>query len=86
MAELKTYSGGCHCGAVRYEVDAEIAQAIACNCSIYTKHGLLLAFARGERPDGAAVIALNLRCFDGLDLAQVPVRAFDVICSRRGPV
>ena len=36
------------------------------------------SFARGERPgDGAAMVALNLRCFDGLDLDALPVRKFD---------
>ena len=27
------YSGGCQCGAVRYEVTADINEVIACNCS-----------------------------------------------------
>ena len=35
--------GGCHCGDVRFEVDADLAteQVLACNCSICTKKGLL---------------------------------------------
>ena len=45
MAETQTYSGGCHCGKVRYEVDLELKQAISCNCSICRSRGLLLAFA-----------------------------------------
>jgi hypothetical protein len=41
-----TYQGSCHCGAVRYEVDLEPApaKAYACNCSICTRAGWLLAF------------------------------------------
>jgi hypothetical protein len=39
------YSGGCHCGEVRYEVDLKIENALACNCSICHKKGSLLAFA-----------------------------------------
>jgi hypothetical protein len=44
MSELKTYSGGCHCGKVRYEVQMELGPVIACNCSICSKKGYLLAF------------------------------------------
>jgi hypothetical protein len=40
----KSYTGGCHCGAVRYELQAEITQAISCNCSNCAKVGYLLAF------------------------------------------
>jgi hypothetical protein len=116
MAEMQTYSGGCHCGAVRYAVDLALEHAMACNCSICSKRGLLLAFAgaeqfrlkageealqdyrfnthkighlfcrscgvesfaRGDRPgDGATMVAINLRCVEGVDLEALPVRRFD---------
>lgn len=38
------FTGGCHCGAVRYEVDASLDGAIACNCSICQKRGMVLVF------------------------------------------
>jgi hypothetical protein len=40
-----TYSGGCQCGAVRYEVSADIKEVISCNCSRCRRLGSLLAFA-----------------------------------------
>ena len=39
-----TYSGSCHCGNVKIEFDADIKQAISCNCSICSRKGWLLAF------------------------------------------
>jgi hypothetical protein len=36
-----TFEGGCHCGAVRFRVVADLAQAVTCNCSICTKKGFL---------------------------------------------
>ena len=41
----QTYSGGCQCGKVRYEVQIDVAEVIACNCSRCGRLGSLLAFA-----------------------------------------
>jgi hypothetical protein len=41
---MKTYTGGCHCGKFRYEVDADLEKVITCNCSHCHKKGLVLAF------------------------------------------
>ncbi|MEZ5828186.1 MAG: GFA family protein [Hyphomicrobiales bacterium] len=40
----KTHTGGCHCGKVRYEVEADIDEVNSCNCSLCQKRGYLLAF------------------------------------------
>jgi len=46
MTTPQTYSGSCHCGAVRYDiVMAPPEKAFACNCSICSRAGWLLAFA-----------------------------------------
>jgi hypothetical protein len=63
MAQMQTYTGGCHCGAVRFEVDAAIEQVIACNCSMCSKRGGLLAFTGDE----------NFRLLSGTD-AQTEYR------------
>lgn len=42
MGNTVTHSGGCHCGAVRFEVDApKLLDASRCNCSICTKSGFV---------------------------------------------
>lgn len=38
------HQGGCHCGAIAFELDAEVTEAIDCNCSMCRKRGGLLAF------------------------------------------
>jgi len=44
MAYTKSYSGGCHCGEVRYETTPDLSKVMACNCSICTRIGALWAF------------------------------------------
>ena len=39
--ESVTYEGGCHCGAVRFQVIVDQHQADECNCSICRKKGFL---------------------------------------------
>jgi len=115
MAEPQTYTGGCHCGAVRYEVTLALDPVMSCNCSICTKRGHLLSFttpdnfdllsgsdgvtdyqfnkhvihhlfcpkcgvgsfARGKRPDGMDMVAINVRCLDGVDIGALKITSFD---------
>jgi hypothetical protein len=111
----QTYSGGCQCGKVRYEVALELAEVASCNCSRCGRLGSLFAFApaqnftllsgedaltdyqfnrraihhlfcatcgiesfaRGRRPDGAEMVAINARCLDGIDVDALKVRKVD---------
>jgi hypothetical protein len=115
MPEARTFTGGCHCGLVRYECTSDLAMVTACNCSICTKKGLHIAFvdpqsfslragedslkeyrfnrhvishqictecgvetfARGQKPDGSKVIAVNVSTFDGIDLSTIEMTPFD---------
>ena len=44
----QTYTGGCQCGKVRYEVSADLGEVVSCNCSRCGRLGLLLTFASTE--------------------------------------
>lgn len=48
MPETKTYTGGCHCGEVRFEVTADLGSVVTCNCSICQKRGALWTFVTPE--------------------------------------
>jgi hypothetical protein len=115
MAEREIWSGGCHCGDVRFTARGAFDAAISCNCSICRKRGHWLAFVpasdfdlesgaeavsdyqfnhrrihhffcsrcgvgsfgRGTAPDGSAMVAVNVRCLDNIDLSTVTVTPFD---------
>ena len=36
-----TYQGSCHCGATKFEVDADIDHVRSCNCSVCLRRGAL---------------------------------------------
>lgn len=60
MSDKQTHSGGCHCGAVRFEVQADFSSAMACNCSMCEKAGSLLVF----------VPAADFKLLSGEDVLQ----------------
>lgn len=38
----KTYQGSCHCGEVRFTVDADLDHVRACDCSVCRRRGALI--------------------------------------------
>ncbi|MGI8559933.1 MAG: GFA family protein [Luteimonas sp.] len=38
------HMGGCHCGGIAFELEADVSEATDCNCSLCRKRGGLLAF------------------------------------------
>ncbi len=51
MSQSITYTGGCHCGAVRFRVTVNPDERIVsdCNCSICTKKGFLQLIVSPDR-------------------------------------
>jgi hypothetical protein len=43
------YKGSCHCGKVSFEVEGEIKEGLACNCSMCQRKGSLLWFVPREK-------------------------------------
>jgi hypothetical protein len=112
---VQSYEGGCHCGAVRYAVEADLDRSMTCNCSRCAKLGWILtftpaedfrlvsgeeamtdyqfnkrtihhlfcatcgieSFARGTAPKGAEMVAVNIRCLDGVDPAVLDPKPVD---------
>jgi hypothetical protein len=46
---VRTYTGGCHCGQVRFEVTTDLRGITRCNCSICTRKGYLHLIVPPER-------------------------------------
>lgn len=47
---MKTYTGSCHCGSVRFEADLDLSAAsYRCNCSICRRNRFWAAVARPEQ-------------------------------------
>ncbi len=40
---MPIHAGSCHCGAVRFEINAEINELTRCDCSLCTKKNALMA-------------------------------------------
>lgn len=45
---MKSYDGSCQCGAITFEVDADLDQTVTCNCSRCRRLGAVLTFVPGQ--------------------------------------
>jgi hypothetical protein len=86
MADSKTFTGGCHCGQVRFECTSDLAMVTACKEYLFNKHAIrhqlcvdcgVEVFARGTKPDGSEVVAVNVSCMDGVDLSRIKMTPVD---------
>jgi hypothetical protein len=88
--EEKTYTGGCHCGKVRYEVTTNLAPVVACNCSICSKKGYLLTFVPAEKfkllsgEDSLTDYQFNKRVIHHLFCSTCGIQSFGRGTSRDG--
>jgi hypothetical protein len=115
MSETTTWTGGCHCGRVRFEADLALEGLKICNCSFCQKRGAIMGFVPeaafrllsggenqaeyqfnkkrihhtfcpecgigsysfGATPSGATMVAVNVRCLDGVDATTLSPALFD---------
>ena len=79
---MTTYSGGCHCGKVRFEAEAELTQVLECNCSHCSMKGLLLAFIPASSftlrmgEDALTLYQFNKKHIDHLFCSSCGVQSF----------
>ncbi|WP_414462664.1 GFA family protein [Hyphomicrobium sp. DY-1] len=115
MSETKKWTGGCHCGRVRFEAELALEGLKICNCSFCQKRGAIMGFvpesafsllsdkdaqaehqfnkkvihhtfcpecgigsySYGTTPSGATMVAVNVRCLDGIDAASLKPTLYD---------
>ncbi|MET0431366.1 MAG: GFA family protein [Hyphomicrobium sp.] len=115
MSETKKWTGGCHCGSVRFETEMALEGLKICNCSFCQKRGAIMGFvpesafhllsepdeqgeyqfnkktlhhmfcptcgigsySYGSAPNGTGMVAVNVRCLDGVDAAALTPTLFD---------
>ena len=46
---MPRYFGSCHCGAIRFEIDAEINDIYTCDCSLCRKKNALMTTVHEDR-------------------------------------
>ncbi len=46
---MRSHQGACHCGAVRFEIAAEVTELVTCNCSLCRKRNAVMAMVHESR-------------------------------------
>jgi hypothetical protein len=46
---MKTYSGSCHCGAVRFKIETDLPELTTCDCSICSRKNALMVKVHESR-------------------------------------
>ena len=76
---LKTYHGSCHCGAIRYEVDLDLAQGTGkCNCTFCAKTRAWSAFAK---PDNFRMLTDESTAVQYHKHEQAPMKYHCAVCG-----
>ena len=64
-------TGGCLCGAVRYEIEGPLRDVVVCHCSQCRRtHGHIAAYAACARADLDLTEARGLRWYEAADRAR----------------
>ena len=45
---MARYNGSCHCGAVNFEVDADLSKGVVCDCTICKRKGAVMVLIDKE--------------------------------------
>lgn len=46
---MKTYSGQCHCGRVKFEADTDLQRVVRCNCSICRRRASPMVYVHEDQ-------------------------------------
>ncbi len=46
---MPNYVGTCHCGAVEFEIESDLADPIHCNCSLCIRRSAVMQYVESER-------------------------------------
>jgi len=78
----RSFTGGCHCGAVRYEVTVDLDRTNTCNCSRCSKLGVIWSFTSPENftlvagADALTSYRFNRRIIDHRFCAKCGIESF----------